>query len=330
MLGSIGCTGITSSGSITGTILNGTLGTAAQPNVTSLGPLTSLSTGSITQTSGSTTLLNTTVGSLTTAGNITNTAGNTTVKTITSDTHNISTGNTLSFAGTALVPKINLYGANYALGVSSNQLNIVNPTTAALVVYGGGTNNDGVERLRVSSTGTTVTGNLTVTGNIIQDGPLSTSANTGTNTVSLSNIPSHQTLRVTLTEVGLSGNNSVILRVGQTAASSALIYSYTTWQKWSASQSVTQGKNVGGIYLSGALNNNEGLYGTLTFDKVGSGTSTQYVMSGILKATNWDETVQYTISAFIKTGWEIGNVTLVQSGSANFNRTGALIQATTL
>ena len=77
-------------GAVDGATLGGTLTTAAQPNITSVGPLTSLdvtgalsvggiSTGSITQTSGLSVLRETSVSSLTTSGNITQTAGVTSV-----------------------------------------------------------------------------------------------------------------------------------------------------------------------------------------------------------------------------------------------------------
>lgn len=78
---------ITSTGSVSGSSLAGTISTAAQPNITSVGPLTSLSvsgsstlTGgatvgsTITQSSGSATLKSTTVDSLSTTGNISQTS----------------------------------------------------------------------------------------------------------------------------------------------------------------------------------------------------------------------------------------------------------------
>ena len=319
--GTISALSVTATGDVSGATLTGTIATPTQNSITKVGTQTSL------VVSGSTTL-----ASLSASGNITQSAGSTTLKTVTSDTNTISSGNTLAFAGTTAQQKVNLQSGTYGIGVSSNQLNLVTPTTGALVYYGGGTNADGTERFRVNSTGVSITGNLSVSGNITTNtSSLITSANTGTAQVNIASVPTtHNRLYVTLSNVGLSTNNSVVLRVGQTSQSSASIYSFTTWQRWSSSQSVVQGKNTTGLYLSGALNNNEKLYGTITLEKVGSGTNAEYTVYGLLKATGSDETIQYTVSGFIVTGYEIGHVGLTNpNSSSNFNVTGSRLQVVT-
>jgi len=73
----ISATSLTATGAVSASIVGGTLTTAAQPNITSLGTLTAVNAaGNITQSSGSSTLLSTTVSSLSTAGNVTLSAGN--------------------------------------------------------------------------------------------------------------------------------------------------------------------------------------------------------------------------------------------------------------
>ena len=193
-----------------------------------------------------------------------------------------------------------------------------------LYTWGGSAN------LIVNSTGVKVAGNLEVTGSIVSSTtPLITSAYTNTATVSIGSIPSHNQIRVLLSGVGLNGANSVVLRVGTTSASAASIYSFTLRQMWSASQSTISNKNTTGMYLSGALNSNEALWGSVVLDKIGSGTDIEYVVSGLLKATNFDETIIYTLAGFIKTGYEISFIGLANPNSANtFNRSDARLQVT--
>jgi len=148
--GSISATGNITGGNLTGTLVTGTLTTAAQPNITSTGTLTSLSvTGNITGGNLTGTLV---TGTLTTAAqpNITSTGtltslsvtGNTTTGGIKTDNYYYANGVAINFAGTYSNSNVAAYLPTYAgnIGgtlITNSQPNITTVGTLGNLVVSG-------------------------------------------------------------------------------------------------------------------------------------------------------------------------------------------------
>ena len=195
--GLISATGNITGGNLSGTNIAGTLSTAAQTNITSVGTLGSLSvTGNIT---GGNLLINTDAvitGNLTVQGNTTTINSNT----ITTNDLNITVGNNQS-TGTALnnagidVGSNNLATWRFNNATTSWQSNIaVMPTANGTLTLGGTSNYWGAAYVTtLTATGNIAGGNLSGT-NIA--GTLSTAAQTNITSVG------------TLTSLGVTGNVS--------------------------------------------------------------------------------------------------------------------------
>lgn len=126
----------------------------------------------------------------------------------------------LTFSGSTLQQKINLYNALYGIGVSTNQLNLVGGTSASLVYYTGGTNNDGTERFKVQSNG-----DVTVTGSLKSSSPylnVNSLALTDTSTLAFSGNALQQKINLYTGTYGIGVSGSQLNLIGGTSAS--LVY----------------------------------------------------------------------------------------------------------
>lgn len=289
--GTISALAVAATGDVSGATLTGTVATATQNNITKIGTQTSL------VVSGSTTL-----ASLSASGNITQSAGSTTLKTVTSDTNTISSGNTLAFAGTTAQQKVNLQSGTYGIGVSSNQLNLVTPTTGALVYYGGGTNADGTERFRVNSTGATVAGDLTIGGALTVSGTsgkmwysLSQVNASSTTTIEVLNIPGDpRIIRIHLYDIKIS-SSPTFFSGPQLQFGADTTYTGTTYSTWTTGDNGTSDAyHSDGIMLWNTPNGTVWdtafrIHGVIEISNVGNG---YFVVTGSLgrlqsTTTNW-------------------------------------------
>lgn len=170
--GLITATGNITGGNLSGTLITGTLATAAQPNITSVGTLTSL----------------------TVSGNITSGGGATTINSLIITTGNITGGNLNT--GGQVVSTGNITGNNiFALGfinstgnIDGNNLNTVgrvlatgnitggNLTTGGQIITTGNiTGNNIISTATISATGNISGGNLSVNSGSISAGTLTVS-----------------------------------------------------------------------------------------------------------------------------------------------------------
>ncbi len=156
------------SGQVGNSLVAGTVYTAAQPNITSVGTLTSVAvtgntvSGNVYANSG-TIGASSLTGTLTTASqpNITSTGTLTSLSvTGTASAGNLSTGGTLSVTGNANVGNIGAAAGVFTANVSANNLSTTNKVTAGngLQVTTGA--------LTILSGNLDITGNLNVTGNV--------------------------------------------------------------------------------------------------------------------------------------------------------------------
>lgn len=173
--GLLSVTGNITGGNVSGTLLTGTLATAAQPNITSVGTLSSLTVSGNIVTGGGATTIN---SSIVTTGNIT--GGNLTTGGLLSVTGNITGGNLIT-AG--LVNSTgNITGGNLNTGgrvLSTGNITGGNLTTGGLIVTTGNVNaNNVISTSTISATGNISGGNLSVgTGTITVSNILNGGAN---------------------------------------------------------------------------------------------------------------------------------------------------------
>ena len=238
---------ISTAGNVTGTLLTGTLSTAAQPNVTSVGTLTSLNSGDISS-SGNVTAANVSTAGLVAGGNI-STAGNVTANAVNAVSLSLS-GNILSNAsvqpGSFFIGDgayiSNISGANVSatkisngnsqanIGTAGGNLDITinNATTAqfydtGLSVFGNVVSNAGLFANSLSLSGN-VTSTLNVTGDVLANNVTAITQVTAPTVTSSSS----------LLNIGTAGNTSVAIN----GASANLVFVDGT------SNSVSIGSNV--------------------------------------------------------------------------------------
>lgn len=286
---------------------------------------------------------------------------NITSGTLTSGLTTITSGNTLAFAGTTAGQKISLSGTTSGIGVSTNQVNYISPSSHNW--YRGGSNVDGTSVMTLSTAGaltipstftvatnalkvdatnkrigigvTTPTEAIDVLGNINVSGNIKTrnvaiAANTGTTTVLLSGIDETSSI-VTLhfRNVGLSTNNFFVLRVGQgTTPLSTAIYSGSqiSWTAVAGTGSVSGSS----ISLCETLDNSEKATGIITFTKsTNSGFTNYWAYQGSTKQHGGATTTKGRLfSGFIEMTGGIGCIQLISNNSSgNFNVTGSYISA---
>ena len=173
--GLISATGNITGGNLSGTLITGTLTTATQPNITSVGSLTSLTvTGNISSGAGATTINSL----ITTTGNIT--GGNLITGGLASVTGNITGGNLIT-AGLVSATG-NVDGGNLTTGgrvLATGNITGGNLTTGGLIVTTGNVNsNNIIATSTISATGNITGGNLSVgTGTITVSNILNSGAN---------------------------------------------------------------------------------------------------------------------------------------------------------
>jgi len=238
---------ISTAGNVTGTLLTGTLSTAAQPNVTSVGTLTSLNSGDISS-SGNVTAANISTAGLLSGGNI-STAGNVTADAVNAANLSLS-GNILSNAsvqpGSFFIGDgayiSNISGANVSatkisngnsqanIGTAGGNLDITinNATTAqfydtGLSVFGNIVSNTGLFANSLSLSGN-VESTLNVTGDVNANNVTAITQVTAPTVTSSSG----------LLNIGTAGNTSVAIN----GASANLVFVDGT------ANSVSIGSNV--------------------------------------------------------------------------------------
>jgi hypothetical protein len=281
--------------------------------------------------------------------------------TVTTGLTTITSGSTLTFSGSTSGQKISLNGTAYGIGISTNQLNYISGSSHNW--YRGGSNTDGTSVMTLSTAGaltipstftvatnalkvdatnkrigigvTTPTeaidvlGNINVTGNI-KTRNVGIAANSGTTTVLLSGIDETSTvITLHIRSVGLSTNNSIVLRVGTgTTPLSTSIYtgSSIAWATVSGTGS------VGGssISITESLDNNEKATGIITFTKSNNPSFTNYwAYQGSIKQHGGATTTKGRMfSGFIETTGGIGCIQLLSNNlTGNLNVTGSYIAA---
>lgn len=170
--GQVVATGNITGGNLSGTLITGTLSTAAQPNITSVGSLTSLTvTGNISSGAGATTI-NTLI---TTTGNIT--GGNLITGGLLSATGNVIGGNIIT---SGLINSTgNIDGGNLNTGgrvLATGNVTGGNLTTGGQIVTTGNiTGNNVIATATISATGNITGGNLSVNSGAISAGTLTVS-----------------------------------------------------------------------------------------------------------------------------------------------------------
>jgi hypothetical protein len=189
---------VTVTGNVSGNLLTGTLTTAAQPNITSTGTLTSLSvTGNITS------------GNLSTIGNVN--SGNL-IASLLSITGNINSGN-LSTSGNITSGNLSASGNIISANLSASLLSITgnissgNLSTSGNITSGNLSVTANVSSGNISASGNVSSGNLSITGNIssgnlsitgnISSGNLSASGNINSANLIISNTIDAVNIKVT-------------------------------------------------------------------------------------------------------------------------------------
>lgn len=284
-----------------------------------------------------------------------------TSNTITTGLTTITSGNSITFSGSTAGQKISLNGTSYGIGISSNQLNYI--SGSAHNWYRGGSNTDGTSVMTLSTAGaltipstftvatnalkvdatnkrigigvTTPTEAIDVSGNINLSGNLKTrnvaiAANTGTTSVLLSGIDeTSTTITFHIRNVGISTNNSIVLRVGPgTTPLTTSIYTGSSIS-WTA---VTGTGTVSGssISISESLDNSEKASGIITFTKSNTTSFTNFwTYEGSIKQHGGATTTKGRLfSGFIETTGGIGCIQLLSNNlSGNLNVSGSFICA---
>jgi hypothetical protein len=294
------------------------------------------------QSGGSSTLLNTSVTQLTSSGNITQSAGNfSTAGNITQST----TGATATLK-TTTVDSLSTAGniTQTSTGTTTLKAATVDSLTTAGNITQTGTGTTTLKATTVDSLSTA--GNITQTGAAatttlkavtcdslsitsgggIFNAPVRIAASSGTS-ITLTGINTNaNVVEVSLANVGINANNSLVLRVGTSAGIlTTNVYKYVCYQRWSLSFSSVGSGSISGFVITNNLNNSERIFGNIRLVRVDTG----YIMDGTLKATNGgDETIIYIDAGYVATSTAIDRVLLTSVNSTStFNVTGATIQA---
>lgn len=236
----------------------------------------------------------------------------------------VTNGGVLAFSGNDLQQKINLYTGTYGIGVSGSQLNLIGGTSASLVYYTGGTNNDGTERFRIQSNG-----NVQISGTSLLLGGSTVPVIHKTTT----SVASGGTLPQTLTST-LATPTEIIFSVAKlipTATGNFFIQAvspggtvYSTYKGYSANNTFASGvqnfdHSAGQILLGtfGYTGSTTEWHGEVVFRK---GLTNVWLYTGFMMGTGTSNGgVSISIGGSLTAGSGIGKIQLDNTGGGNWS-----------